>query len=135
MMISLLSSLLLIGSAAPEGKIKYGRSVHKRSSPLKRIRRAERNASLATEEVTTIKAPRILTEDDVQKKPTAEIATVEIPQIAIILFENRGQQHRRLRLQRTYHAFCVRGRRMCSRHCLARWRVLPLEQAQGNDSP
>ena len=37
--------------------------------------------TLVTEEVTTIKTP--LTEDGVQKKPTAEIATVEDPRILI----------------------------------------------------
>ncbi len=63
MTLSLLSSLLLLGSAAADRNNIFGRSVHKRSSPLKRIRRAERKTSLVTEEVTTIKAPRILTED------------------------------------------------------------------------
>jgi hypothetical protein len=83
MTLSLLSSLLLLGLAAAERKFILGRSVHKRSSPLKRIRRAERKASLVTREVTTIKAPRILTEDGVQKKPTEEITTVEAPRIRI----------------------------------------------------
>ena len=81
MTLSLLSSLLLLGSAAADRNNIFGRSVHKRSSPLKRIRRAERKASLVTEEVTTIKTP--LTEDGVQKKPTAEIATVKEPRILI----------------------------------------------------
>ena len=83
MTLSLLSSLLLLGSAAADRNNIFGRSVHKRSSPLKRIRRAERKTSLVTEEVTTIKAPRILTEDGVQKKPNAEIATVEDARILI----------------------------------------------------
>ena len=83
MTLSLLSSLYLLGSAAANRNNIFGRSVHKRSSPLKRIRRAERKASLVTEEVTTIKAPRILTEDGVQKKPNAEIATVEDARILI----------------------------------------------------
>jgi hypothetical protein len=38
---------------------------------------------LVTDEVTTIKAPRILTEDGVRTKPTEEITTVEAHRILI----------------------------------------------------
>mgnify|MGYP001028112844 CR=1 FL=1 len=63
MKLSLLSSLLLLGWAAAERKIIFGRSVHKRPSPLKRIRSSPREELPLTKEVTTSEAPRILIED------------------------------------------------------------------------
>jgi hypothetical protein len=66
MALSLFSFLLLLGAAAADRKIIFGRSMHKRSSSLKRIRRAQRETLLVTEEVTTVEAPTILIDDGVQ---------------------------------------------------------------------
>ena len=66
-MISLISSLLLLGSASAERKIIFGRSVHKRPSHLKRIRSSQRETeetSPISKEVTTVEASRILLEED-----------------------------------------------------------------------
>jgi hypothetical protein len=61
---SVLPFILLLGSAAAERKIIFGRSIHmrQRSSP-QRIRTAQRETSAVTEEVATDEAHRILIQD------------------------------------------------------------------------
>jgi hypothetical protein len=64
--------LLLLGSAAAERKIIFGRSIHMRQrSPLQRIRTAQRETTVATDEVATDEAQRILVQDGFPEDDTS----------------------------------------------------------------